>query len=70
VGEQGVQEGAEHSPLWVPSVEGQRSGDAVSYLHHLGAACQKVQDPIAQGRVETQGFQLNDDLGWYYGVEI
>jgi hypothetical protein len=25
VGEQGVQEGAEHAPLWGPSVEGQRS---------------------------------------------
>ena len=30
---------------------------------------QKVQDPIAQGRVETQGLKLDDDLGGYYGVE-
>ena len=34
------------------------------YLHHLGAARQKVQDPVAQGGVETQGLQLNDELGW------
>ena len=51
MGEQGVQEGAEHAPLWGPSVEDQRSGDVVSYIHHLGAACQKVQDPIAQDGV-------------------
>ena len=55
IGEQGVQE---HAPLWGPSAEGLRSGDVVSYLHHLGAARQKVQDPIALGRVETQGLEL------------
>ena len=58
-----------HAPLWGPSVEDQRSGDVVSYLHHLGAACQKVQDPIAQGGVETQGLKLNDELGGYYVLE-
>ena len=52
-----------------PSVEDQRSGDVVSYLHHLGVAHQKVQDPIAQGGVETQGLKLNDELGGYYGAE-
>ena len=35
VGEQGVQEGAEHASLWDPCVEDQRIG-GVSYLHHLG----------------------------------
>ena len=29
----------------------------------------KVQDLIAQGRVETQGLKLNDELGGYYGFE-
>ena len=61
IGEQGVQEGAEHVPLWGPSVEDQRSGDM--------ASCQKVQVPIAQDGVETQGLKLNDELGGYYGVE-
>jgi hypothetical protein len=51
MGEQGVHEGAEHAPLWGPSVEDQQSLDVVSYLHHLGVARQKVQDPIAQGGV-------------------
>ena len=54
---------AEHAPLWGPSVEDQRSGDVVSYLHHLGAACQEGQDPVAQGGVQTQGLELNDELG-------
>ena len=31
MGEQGVQEGAEHTPLWGPNVEDQRSGDVVYY---------------------------------------
>jgi hypothetical protein len=65
MGEQGVQERAENAPLWGPSVEDQRGGDVVSYPHHLGAACQKVQDPVAQVGVKTQG----DEFGEYYGVE-
>ena len=60
--EQGLQEGAEHAPLWGPSVEDQRSGGDVSYLHHLGAARQEVQDPVAQGGVQTQGLKLNDEF--------
>ena len=42
MGEQRVQEGAEHTPWWGPCVEDQQSGGAVSYLHHLGAARQEV----------------------------
>ena len=34
-----------------------------------GAAHQEVLDPVAQGRVQTQGSELNDELGGYYGVE-
>jgi hypothetical protein len=43
-----------------PSVEDRRSGDVVFCLHHLGVAHQEVQDPIAQGGVETQGLKLSD----------
>ena len=60
MGEQGVQERAEHTPLW---------GASVSYLHYLGVARQEVQDPVAQGGGQTQGLKLNDELGRYYGVE-
>ena len=63
-----MQEGAKYSPLWGPSVEDQQSGSVVSYLHHLGAARQVVQDPVAQGGVQTQGPELSDELGGYYGV--
>jgi hypothetical protein len=59
MGEQGVQERAENAPLWGPSVEDQRGRDVVSYPLYLGAARQKVQDPVAQGGVETQGLELN-----------
>ena len=41
----------------------QRGGGVVSFLHHLGAARQKVQGSIAQEWVETQGLQLDDELG-------
>ena len=64
VGEQGVQERAQNAPLWGPSVEDQRGGDVVAYPHHLGAARQEVQYPVAQGGVETQGLELDG-----YGVE-
>ena len=53
VGEQGVQERAQNAPLWGPSFEDQRGGDVVTYPHHLGAARQEVQYPVAQGGVET-----------------
>ena len=67
--EQGVQEGAEHAPLWGPCVEDQQSGDVVSYLHLLAAARQEVQDPVAQGGVQAQDPKLNDELGGHYGAE-
>ena len=65
----GEQERAENAPLWGPSVEDQRGGDVVTYPHHMGAARQEVQDPVAQGGVETQGLELNDEFGGYYGVK-
>ena len=38
-------------------------------FHHLGVARQKVQNPVAQDGVETQGLELNDEFGGYYGVK-
>ena len=69
MGEEGVPKGAENAHLWGPRVEDQRSVDVVSYFHHLGAACQEVQGLVAQGGVETQGLELNDKFGGYYGVK-
>ena len=43
VGEQGVQEGTKHTPLWDPRVEGQCGGGDVAYPHRLGLARQEVQ---------------------------
>jgi hypothetical protein len=68
MGEQRVQERAENTPLWGPSFEYQWSGHDVSYPHHLGAARRKVQDPVAQGEVETL-IELNDEFGGYYSVK-
>ena len=62
MGEQGVQERAQNAPLWGPSVEDLRGGDVVAYPHHLGAARQEVQYPVAQGGVETQGLELDDEF--------
>ena len=60
--EQGVQEGTEHAPLRGPRVKGQRGGGVVAYPHHLGSACQEVQDPVAEGGVQPQGPELSDEL--------
>ena len=49
--EQGVQEGTEHAPLGGSSVEDQRGRCVATYAHHLGAARQEVQDPVAEGGV-------------------
>ena len=46
VGEQGVQEGTKHAPLRGTRVENQRG-----IRYHLGAACQEVQDLVAEGGV-------------------
>ena len=56
--EQGVQEGAEHTPLWGPCVEDQQSGGVVSYLHHLGAARQEVQDQLHRAGFRPRGSSL------------
>ena len=69
MGEQGVQERAEHAPLWSRCVEDQRSGGDVSYLHHMVVARQEVQDHVAQGRALTQRNKFNDKLGGYYCVK-
>jgi hypothetical protein len=63
------QERAQNAPLWGPSVEDQRGGDVVAYSHHLGVARQEVQYSVAQGGVETQGLELDDELGGQYGVK-
>ena len=62
MGKQGVQEWAEHAPMWGSSVEDQQRGGVVSYLHHLGVARREVQDTVAQSGVQTEGLELNDEL--------
>ena len=57
MGEQGVQERAENTPLWGPSDEDQRGGDVVSYPHWGRPV--NVQDPVAQGGVETQSLMMS-----------
>jgi hypothetical protein len=47
----------------------QRGGFVVAYPHHLGAARQEVQDPVADGGVQSQGPELSDELGGHCGVE-
>ena len=49
VGEQGIHEGTKYRPLRGPSVKYQRGRHVVAYSYHLGAACQEVQDPVAEG---------------------
>ena len=61
MGEQGVQEGAEHTPLGGPVLR--ISGLEVmfpTFTTWEQPARQEVQDPVAQGGVQTQGLEIND----------
>ena len=55
VGVQGVQEGTKYTSLRDPSVEDHRGIRVVAYPYHLGAARQEVQNPVAEGGVQSQG---------------
>ena len=50
--EQGTQEGSEYAALRGSGAQGQCRGGEVTYSHHLGSACQEVQDPVAKGCVQ------------------
>jgi hypothetical protein len=69
VGEQGVQEGTKHTPLWGSCVKCQRGGGDVAYPYHLESAHQEVQDPVAEVCVQTQNPKLGDELGGDNGVK-
>ena len=62
MGEHGIQEGAEHASLWGPSVEDQRSGDVVSYLHHLGAAVRKSRTQLHRAGLRPRASSLMRSL--------
>ena len=40
---------------WSHHVGDQHGGGIAAYIHHLGLARQEVQDPVAQGGVQSQG---------------
>ena len=69
MGEQGVQEGAEYSPLWALVLRISVVEVLFPTFTTWVVARQEVPAPVAQGRVQTQGLKLNDELGGYYGVE-
>ena len=69
MGELLVQEGTKDTPLWDPCVKGQRGGSDVAYPNPLGSAHQEVQDPVAEGGVQTQSPKLGNELGGDNGVE-
>ena len=68
MGEQGVQERTKHTPLRGHRFDSQSGGRVVAYPHRLGVARQEVQDPVAEGGVQSQGPELSNELGGDYGV--
>ena len=62
VGEQGVEERAEHAALRGTGVEDQGGGCDVSHPHCLGSARQEVQDPVTEGAVEPRSLSLMTSL--------
>jgi hypothetical protein len=45
----------EDTPLGGPCVKSQCGGDVVANPHSLWSVRQEVQDPVAEGDVQTQG---------------
>ena len=62
MGEEEVQQRAEDTPLGCPCVISQCGGGVVANPHSLWSACQEVQDPVAEGGVQTQGSELGVEL--------
>ena len=58
IGEQGVQEETEHTPLMGPSVGDQRCRCVVTFPHHLGVACQEVQEQLQREVVSPRVLSL------------
>jgi hypothetical protein len=54
VGEQGVQQRTEDTPLGGDWVKSQCGGGVVANPHNLWSVCQEVQDPVAEGGVQNQ----------------
>jgi hypothetical protein len=52
----------EDTPLGGPCVKSHCGGAVVANLHSLWAACQEVQDPVAEGGVQTRGSELSIEL--------
>jgi hypothetical protein len=57
-GEQGVQKGSEHIPLWGLRVLDQHGGGVVAYRQYLALARQEVQDLVARGGVQIRALSL------------
>ena len=53
VSQQGEEEGAQHTSLGGPRVQGDSAGCAAADPHCLWSLCQEVQQPVAQGGVQS-----------------
>ena len=69
VGEEGVQEGAQHTALRDASVQGEGGGGAIVAPNRLRSVDQKVQYPVAEGGVDVQVPQFGDQSEGDNGVE-
>ena len=51
------------------SVQGQYKRGGVTHSHHLGSACQEVQDPVTEKGVKTPDPELANELSGNSCVE-
>lgn len=62
MGEEGVEDWAQHTALWYDSVQNEGGGVVVVKPNRLWSVSKKIQDPIAEGGAEIS--ELVDQLGW------
>ena len=53
MGQQGEEEGAQHTSLGGPRVQGDGAGCAAADPHCLRCPCEEVQQPVGQGGVQS-----------------
>lgn len=69
MGEEGVEERAEHTALWHSGVQCYSGGGEVIDPNRLWSVSEEVQCPVAEGGGDAKSTEFGDQAGWDDGVK-